>query len=68
MIKVQRSDEMFDYLRRIKVDEYKVVDDTIYIDLNQQQLWYRMNAESQVGITMKNSKEYAILHALIFTI
>jgi len=80
MIVVKNTKEMQEYLERIKVSktpyrrldeiysEYEIVGDEIHINLVAQQLWYRQNADPQLGITMKNSKEFAIIHNKIFGI
>ena len=65
-MEVTNTIEMQNYLKRIKISEYSIIGNIIRINLNNQQIYYRMNADNQIGITMENSKEYTTLFNKIF--
>ena len=66
---VENTAGMLEYLRRINISpiEYKIIGKEIHINLNHQQIYYRMNSGIESGyITMRNSQEYLILWNKIF--
>ena len=65
-MEVENTIEMQNYLKRIKINEYRIVGNQIIINLNAQQIFYRMNGDSELAIVMRNSNEYLILFNKIF--